>query len=71
MSDKKQLNKALELYDRGEYVEARKVLEAITTKDPTVRLNVFSAFIGVLDPVSENDKLLLSQKKESNSQRGR
>lgn len=58
MSDKKQLNKVRELYARGEYAEARKILEAITTKDPSVRLNVLSALIGVLDHVSENDKLL-------------
>lgn len=59
MSDKEKLNKALELYDRGEYAETRKLLEAIATKDPSVRLNVLSAFIGVLDHVSENDKLLV------------
>jgi hypothetical protein len=58
MSDKKQLNKARELYDLGDYVEARKILESITTQDPTVRLNVLAAFIGVFDHVSENDKLL-------------
>ena len=58
MSDKEKLNKARKLYDRGEYAEARKLLEAITTKDPAMRLNVLAAFIGVLDHVSENDKLL-------------
>lgn len=58
MSDREKLNKARELYDRGEYPEARKLLEEITTKDPSIRINVLSALIGVLDHVSENDKLL-------------
>lgn len=58
MSDQKKLNKARELYDRGKYPEARKLLEEITTKDPSIRINVLSALIGVLDHVSENDKLL-------------
>ena len=59
MSDKEKLYKARELYDRGEYIEARKLLEEITTKDTTIRLNVLSAFIGVLDHVTENGKLLI------------
>lgn len=58
MSDKEKLNKARELYDRGEYPETRKLLEEITTKDSSIRLNVLSAFIGVIDHVTENDKLL-------------
>ncbi|MFA6992560.1 MAG: hypothetical protein WC269_04780 [Candidatus Gracilibacteria bacterium] len=57
MTDREKLNKARELFDQGEYPEARKLLEAITTKNPTIRLNVLLAFIGILDPVSENDKL--------------
>ncbi|OGM90449.1 hypothetical protein A2755_03005 [Candidatus Wolfebacteria bacterium RIFCSPHIGHO2_01_FULL_48_22] len=58
MSDKEKLNKARALFERGEYSEARRLLEEITTKEPTVRLNVLSALIGVLDHVTENDKLL-------------
>lgn len=58
MSDREKLNKARWLFDRGEYPEARKLLEEITTKDPSIRINVLSALIGVLDHVSENDKLL-------------
>lgn len=58
MSDQEKLNKAREYYDRGEYPEARKLLEEITTENPTIRMNVLSAFIGVLDHVSENSRLL-------------
>lgn len=58
MSDKEKLNKARTLFERGDYPEARKLLEGITTKEPAIRLNILSALIGVLDHVSENDKLL-------------
>ena len=58
MSDREKPNKARALFDRGEYPEARKLLEGITTKDPSIRINVLSALIGVLDHVSENEKLL-------------
>ena len=58
MSDHEKLNKALEFFNQGDYPDARKLLEEITTKDPVIRMNVLSAFIGVLDHVSENDKLL-------------
>jgi cell division protein FtsB len=58
MSEQEKLNKARNMYDKGEYSEARKLLEEITTKDAGIRINVLSAFIGVLDHVSENDKLL-------------
>lgn len=58
MSDKEKLNKVRALFERGEYPEARNMLEEITTKEPTIRLNVLSVLIGVLDHVTENDKLL-------------
>ncbi|MDP2705560.1 MAG: hypothetical protein U1D31_02910 [Patescibacteria group bacterium] len=58
MSEQEKLNKARSHYDRGEYPEARRLLEQISTKNPTIRLNVLAAFIGVLDHVTENDKLL-------------
>jgi len=58
MSEQKKLNKARNLFDQGEYTEARKLLESITTKNPAIRLNVLLAFLGVLDNVTENDKLL-------------
>ena len=58
MSDQKKLNKARKFFEQGEYTEARKLLEATTTKDPAIRLNVLLAMLGVLDHVSENDKLL-------------
>jgi hypothetical protein len=58
MSDNEKLNKAIKLYNQGKYPETRKLLEEITTKDPAIRINVLSAFIGVLDHVSENNKLL-------------
>ncbi len=58
MLDKEKLNKARALFESGEYSEARSVLEGITTKEPTMQLNVLSALIGVFDHVTENDKLL-------------
>jgi len=58
MTDQKKLNKGRQLYEQGEYVEARKMFESITTKDPSVRLNVLLAMLGVLDHVTENDELL-------------
>lgn len=58
MSEQEKLNKARAHYDRGEYPQARQLLEQISTKNPTIRLNVLSALIGVLDHVTENDKLL-------------
>lgn len=58
MSDQEKLNKARVHFDRGEYPDARKLLEEVTTQDPTIRINVLSVFISVLDHVTENDKLL-------------
>lgn len=58
MSDEKELNKGRQLFDQGEYAEARKIFESIKSKDPNIRLNVLLAMLGVLDHVSENDKLL-------------
>lgn len=58
MSDQKKLNKGRQLFEQGEYAEARKAFESITSKDPFIRLNVLLAMLGVLDHVSENDKLL-------------
>jgi len=58
MSEQEKLNRARAHYERGEYPEARRLLEQISTKNPTIRLNVLAAFIGVLDHVTENDKLL-------------
>lgn len=58
MSDQNKLKKAVELYNLGEYDEARSLLEAITTHDPSIRINVLLAMLGVLDHVTEGDKLL-------------
>lgn len=58
MPEQEKLNEARAHYERGEYPEARRLLEQISTKNPTIRLNVLVAFIGVLDHVTENDKLL-------------
>ena len=58
MSDQKKLNKGRQLFEQGEYAEARKVFESITSTDSSIRLNVLLAMLGVLDHVSENDKLL-------------
>lgn len=58
MSDQKKLNKGRQHFEQGEYAEARKAFESITSKDPSIRLNVLLAMLGVLDHVSENDKLL-------------
>ncbi|CAN5694163.1 hypothetical protein BH11PAT2_BH11PAT2_04850 [soil metagenome] len=58
MLDKEKLNKGRQLFEQGAYVEARKVFESILTKDLSIRLNVLLAMLGVLDHVSENDKLL-------------
>ena len=46
------------LIAEGKHPEARKILEAITTQDPKIRLDVLLAFLVVLDHVTENDKLL-------------
>ena len=59
MSEQEKLIKAQELFSFGKYSEARRLLEEITTKNPSIRMNVLSTFIGVLDHVSENDKLLM------------
>ena len=58
MSDQKKLNKGRQLFEQGEYAEARKVFESIISTDPSIHLNVLLAMLGVLDHVSENDKLL-------------
>lgn len=58
MTDQEKLNEGRRLFERGEYPEARKAFESITSKDPSIRLNVLLAMLGVLDHVSENDKLL-------------
>jgi hypothetical protein len=58
MSDQKKLNKGRQFFEQGECAEARKTFESITTKDPSIRLNVLLAMLGVLDHVTENDKLL-------------
>lgn len=58
MSDQKKLNKGRRLFEQGEYAEAKKVFESITSTNPSIRLNVLLAMLGVLDHVSENDKLL-------------
>jgi hypothetical protein len=58
MIDQEKLNEGRRLFERGEYSEARKTFESITSKDSSIRLNVLLAMLGVLDHVSENDKLL-------------
>ena len=58
MSEIKNLNKARDLIAQGGHVEARKILEAITSKDPKIRLDVILALLVVFDHVTENDKLL-------------
>lgn len=58
MTDQEKLNEGRQLFEQGEYAEARKAFESITSKEPSLRLNVLLAMLGVLDHVSENDKLL-------------
>jgi len=58
MANTKELNNARELIAEGKHQEARKKLEAITTQEPNVRLDILLAFLVVLDHVTENDKLL-------------
>lgn len=58
MSDQNKLKKAVELYNLGEYAEARTLLETITAQDTSIRINVLLAMLGVLDHVTEGDKLL-------------
>ncbi len=58
MSDPKKLKKARELVTQGEHAKARKILEMITSKDASIRLEVLLTFLVVLDHVTENDKLL-------------
>jgi len=58
MADTKELNNARNLIAEGRHPEARKILEAITTQDQKVKLDVLLAFLVVLDHVTENDKLL-------------
>ena len=58
MSEIKKLNKARELIAQGGHIEARKILESISSIDPAIRLDVILAFLVVFDHVTENDKLL-------------
>lgn len=58
MADTKELNNARNLIAEGRHPEARKILEAITTQDPKIKLDILLAFLVVLDHVTENDKLL-------------
>jgi hypothetical protein len=58
MTDQEKLNNARILFDRGEYIGSRKQLESISTDNPNIRLNVLLTFLGVLDHVTENEKLL-------------
>ena len=58
MANTIELNNARSLIAEGKHPEARKILEAITTQDPKIRLDVLLAFLVVLDHVTENDKLL-------------
>lgn len=58
MSDKEKLNKAQALVAEGKHSEARKILETITSKDPSIRVDVLLTFLVVLDHVTENDQLL-------------
>lgn len=58
MANTIELNNARSLIAEGRHPEARKILEAITTQDPKIKLDVLLAFIVVLDHVTENDKLL-------------
>ena len=58
MANTKELNNARGLIAEGKHQEARKILEAITTQDLNVRLDVLLAFLVVLDHVTENEKLL-------------
>lgn len=58
MANTKELNNARSLIAEGGHQEARKILEAITTQDPKIRLDVLLVFLVVLDHVTENDKLL-------------
>lgn len=58
MANTKELNNARGLIAEGRHPEARKMLEAITTQDPKIRLDALLAFLVVLDHVTENDKLL-------------
>src|SRR3990167_5239551 len=58
MANTKELNNARNLIAEGRHPEARKILEAITTQDSKVKLDILLAFLVVLDHVTENDKLL-------------
>lgn len=58
MADTKELNNTRNLIAEGRHPEARKILEAITTQDPKIKLDILLAFLVVLDHVTENDKLL-------------
>lgn len=58
MTNTKELNNARSLIAEGRHLEARKILEAITTHDLKIRLDILLAFLVVLDHVTENDKLL-------------
>ena len=58
MANTKELNNARSLIAEGKHPEARKILEAITTQDLKVRLDILLTFLVVLDHVTENDKLL-------------
>ena len=58
MANTKELNNARNLIAEGRHPEARKILEAITTQDPKVKLDILLAFLVVFDHVTENDKLL-------------
>ena len=52
MSEIKKLNKARELIAQGGHIEARKILESISSIDPAIRLDVILAFLVVFDHVT-------------------
>lgn len=58
MSDKEKLNNIRSLIGQAKHDEARKILETITTKDPSIRVDVLLIFFVVLDHVTENEQLL-------------
>lgn len=58
MANTTELNNARSLIAEGRHPEARKILEAITTQDLKIKLDILLAFLVVLDHVTENDKLL-------------
>lgn len=58
MSNNEKLNKVQALVAQGKHKKAREILETITSKDPSIRVDVLLTFLVVLDHVTENGQLL-------------